>query len=86
MLQLNSYLENVSEELKTTRSKGSKVEENIRELVTDWIQENKATTIKAISEELNKSTQQIHQVLRKATSIKKVKYNKRTLVVLSEMV
>jgi hypothetical protein len=87
VMNLNTYLQAVSKELQESRgAKGSKVEEAIKTLVSKYIEENKPATIKAISEELNKSTQQIHQTLKRATTVKKVKHNGRVLVVPSDMV
>lgn len=86
MITLNSYLENVSEEVKSSRkNRESKVDQSILETVQELISENKPTTIKVIAETLNKSTQQIHQTIRKSSLVKKVKCEKRTLVVPIEM-
>ena len=85
MLNLNTYLENVKEELKSTRNRESKVENSILDLVKETIEEGKATTVKYVATSLNKSTQQIHQVLKKATTIRKEKVNGRTLIVPSDM-
>lgn len=86
MLQLSSYLENVKEEVRESRkNRESKVELDIWHLVNSLIKENKATTIKTIANTLNKSTQQIHQTIKKSTLVKKVKLEKRTLVVPIDM-
>lgn len=88
-LSLKAYVEEVKEQVKATRgTRSSKVEKDIFELVTGLIAEKKPTTIKAISEALNKPTQQIHQVLAKSKSLKKVKVEegkRDVLVVPSEM-
>ena len=86
MLHLTNYLNEVSEEVKASRKKReSKVEQSIVELVNSLIEESKPTTIKDIATTLNKSTQQIHQTLKKSTNLKKVKLNGRTLVVPIDM-
>lgn len=86
MLQLNTYLEGVKEEVKSSRAKReSKVEKAILETSKGFIEENKPSTVKAIAEALGKSTQQIHQTVKKATLVKKVKLEGRTLVVPIDM-
>ncbi len=86
-MDLQLYLKTVESQISDGRNgKGSKVETDICNLVTNCIEENKATTIKYIAETLNKSTQQIHQTIKKASTVKKVKHNGRTLIVLSDMV
>jgi hypothetical protein len=85
-MRLDTYLNTVEDELKVSRgSRERKVEKSILEVVQGCIENEKPATIKYIAEALGKSTQQIHQSLRKATSVKKVKHQGRTLVVPSEM-
>jgi adenylate kinase family enzyme len=86
VMRLDAYLRSVSKELQETRgARGSKVEAAIKAIVDRCIEDNKPATIKAIAEELSKTTQQIHQTLKRATSVKKVKCEGRVLVVPSDM-
>lgn len=85
-MRLDAYLDQVQEEVKTSRSKReSKVEQAILEASRGFIEENKPSTVKSIAEALGKSTQQIHQTVKKATLVKKVKLEGRTLIVPSDM-
>ncbi len=73
-LTLNAYIEGVKEQVKEERGKrASEVEKSILEFVKASIEKKEPTTIKRISAALNKPTQQIHQVLKKAKTLKKVK-------------
>lgn len=83
---LQAYLSQVEGQLQREgRGRSSKVEASILSLVKEYIEDNKPTTIKNICNELNKKPQQIHQVVKKSSTLKKVKVNGFTLVVPSEM-
>lgn len=70
---LKQYLDSIQGQLKVVRKpRERKVEKAILELVTKLVQNNEATTVKRISSELGKKPQQIYQILRQATTIKKV--------------
>jgi hypothetical protein len=86
MQNLSLYLESVQDELKVSRAgRESKVEKSILEIVQGCVENETPSTVKYVAETLGKSTQQIHQTLRKATLVKKVKHNGRTLIVPSDM-
>lgn len=86
MFNLQSYLNNVESKIEpTSRLRESKVEKEVEDVVNDWIKEEKPTLLKDIASTLNKPMQQLHQLLRKSKSLKKVKVKGRTLIVPSDM-
>ena len=83
---LNAYINNVESKLENVkRSRESKVEKSIYDLVTNYIEQNNPTTIKNICNELEKRPQQIHQTVKKSKILKKVKVKGFTLVVPSDI-
>ena len=82
MENVQMYLESVSGQLKRVgRTRESKVEKALVEVVEKLIEKNEATTIKRLSEITGKRPQHIHQVLKKSTLLKKTKIKGFTLVI-----
>ena len=82
MFNLEEYKESVKDKIESTkRSRESKVEKDIVELVNTAIENNEPTTIKSICDQLGKRPQQIHQVVRKSSVLEKTKVKGRTLIV-----
>ena len=71
---------------KQTRNRKSKVEGEVLKIVEELIEANLPTTVQAIATRLGKKPQQIHQVLRKATLIRREKVGSTTLIVPTSMV
>jgi hypothetical protein len=75
MGNLTMYLESVEGQVKADRKKReSKIEKSILELSQRLVAESKPCTVKAVVEAgVCKTTQQVHQTLKRATLIKKAK-------------
>jgi hypothetical protein len=83
---LNEYLLNVESKIeKISRSRESKVEKDVYKVVEELVSKNEPSTIKTICETLNKPPQQIHQLVKKSSILKKVKVKGRTLIVPSNI-
>lgn len=83
MLNINTYIENVSSKIeKVRRNRTSKRENELFELVQSLMEKTEPTTIKILSTELGyKGTQYIHQLVKKSERLNKVKVKGVTLIV-----
>jgi hypothetical protein len=84
MLNLTSYLQSV--ELPARGVRNSKIEASILSLAQEAVQSGSPLTVKGIVEAgICKTTQQVHQTLSRAKTIKKVKKDKSTLIVPADL-
>jgi hypothetical protein len=83
MLNINTYIQNVTSKIeKVRRNRKSKRENELFELVGELMSKNEPTTIKVLSTKLEyKGTQYIHQLVKKSERLQKVKVKGVTLIV-----
>ena len=82
VIRLNTYLNNVKDELaKNYKKRGSAVENEIVSHVNTLMGKNKPTTIKVLCELTGKRPQHVHQVVKKSLLLTKIKVNGWTLIV-----
>ena len=79
MENLTMYLKTVTVD-KVRRNRQSKVEIDIVNTVNSFIAQNKATTVKAISEVLNCKIQYIHLLAKKSKLITKYEHNGNCII------